>query len=194
MHDQQAQKQKKIECALAPKVFLTECPNKQCLWYSPKARANCSYKEKADENDKALHLGLSLEEAALETRRAKGNIQKILVLDKYVEFVREKGKWKNERLKDLLNQDAFILSLRDKGLVWDELFHMSVPLFVELCRKKNYKDFVKENKSVVSYKLSSLLGLRESMIEKVNSRYNSLVRKKRPLAVVIKSNQKGKQK
>lgn len=181
MHRQRIESEKgheeKIKCPLSD-VVVVRCPVTSCMWHDTKSKGNCAYRVSADETDLGQIKGLSIEDSALQARRAKASIQKILVLDKYVDFIRSRvTKEQEARLKDLVESDVFLVSLREKTQVWNDLFHMNMAIFVEACRKKQFKDFVKENKAIASYKVSSLLGLRESMLEKVDARYRSLMRK-----------------
>lgn len=157
------------------------------MWHCTKASGNCTYSDRADDTDVALRRGMSLEAAALEIRRSKSAIQKILILDRYVEFVKAK---RGRKLHEEVEADPFLRSLKDIGFAWNDLFGMTLTLFVELCRKKNYKAFVKENKAIGKFKLASILGLREAVLKKVSNRSKSFGRKKKPIAVVINQSPK----
>ena len=181
MHDKPAEKakaQKTISCPLSGTrpIVMQKCPNKACMWRNTKKEGNCGYDEKADDTERAIALGMSLEEAALEIRRSKNAIQKIMVLDKYVDFVRTRIP--KVDIATEIYEDTFLNHQVGLGLVWNEMFNMNLPLFVELCRRTNYKAFLKAHPGMTKFKLASILGVRESVLVKVVNRCKSLVRKK----------------
>jgi len=153
-----------------------------CMWNCTKASGNCAYSDKADEDDVAVRRGMSLEASSLEVRRSKAAIQKIMVLDRYVDFLKSK---KKDVTNENVEADPYLNSLRDVGFAWNDMFRMNLTLFVELCRKKNYKAFIRENKAVIKFKLASILGVREAVVKKVMNRSKTFRKKKTPIAVVI---------
>lgn len=174
-----------VNCPIA-KITVVECPCTTCLWHDAAKPGKCGFSERADETDQAVKLGMSLEEMSAEVRRSKAAIQKILILDKYIEHVRQEIQEKPSRLS-ALEADHFLASLKGKSLAWNPLFKMDLQVFVELCRKQNYKTFVKKNEGMVKIKLASILGLRESVIHKVVARNKVLSRKKNTLSGSHKS-------
>lgn len=179
MHAEPAAKrqEEKVTCPLSKIVMRgSECPVGSCLWNN---KNKCGYTEAATETDLALQKGIPIDNAFLESRRAKSAIQRVLVLDKYIDWVRSNATFaKKEQVKDNLEKDVLLNSFKDKTLAWSNLFHMNMCLFVEVCRKRNYRLFVKKNPAISSYRLESLLGLREGNLKKIESRYRSLVRRK----------------
>lgn len=165
---------------------MTECPCTTCLWHDKKKAGNCGFNERGDETDQAVKMGLSLEEMSQEVRRSKSAIQKIMILDKYVEFVRASAA-KKERRREALESDIFLQSLIGKSLAWNPIFKVDMQLFVEMCRKQNYKAFIKANKGMVKMKLASILGVRESLVQKVVNRNKALSRKTKTLSGSDKS-------
>lgn len=173
-HNEAEDKKIRFKCPIEQSTIVGKCPVASCIW---NADGTCSYNIDATEIDVGGLKGLTLEEALLETRRAKLNIIKALVLDRYVEFVRMEFTEKRSLNKRLV-KDKKLAEYRKGSKLDTEVFRLSAYQFCMACRSSVFAKFIDRNPPLAKYSLVMLLGLRENTLEEVRRRYRKVKNRK----------------
>jgi len=163
-----------IVCPLTMSLIGGQCLVKTCMWNS---EGNCIYKPEASELDLGEGKGLSISKCLLETRKAKANITRILILDKYVSWTVEKYPEKSKYSRRLL-KNSFVLEAKEASKLNNEAFNVSLYHFCLLCRGRVFKKFIENFPDLKRNKLPSILGIRENTISKVNRQYKKVSTRK----------------
>lgn len=163
-----------IVCPITMCLVVQPCAVKTCMW---NVEGACHYKADASELDLGESKGISISKCLLETRKAKSNITKMLILDKYVTWVSErypeKGKYSRR-----LARDPFVVEAKASTKLCTEAFTVSLYHFCMLCRGSVFKKFIKDFPELKRNKLPSIIGIRENTISKVNKQYKKVSTRK----------------
>lgn len=172
-----------IVCPLTMCLVSNPCMVSTCMW---NVEGKCLYKADASELDLGEGKGISLSKCLLETRKAKANITKILILDKYVTWTLERYPEKSKYSRRLA-KDKFVMEAKEFSKLGNEAFNVSLYQFCLLCRSKVFKKFIETFPELKRNKLPSILGLRENTISKVKKQYKKVSTRKSKSKSILKN-------
>lgn len=148
------------------------CPVESCMWNV--GEGECFYKENISGIVLGNKKGFSVDKSKDLIRKKQLRIEKGLLLDKYIEFIKENNlvnKNHNNR-KDLIRVCAKI-----NTFAWNKVFGLDVATFTALCSQKNFNLFCKNNGLNAS--LTAVLGIKSAHKEMVQNRLKKRAARKR---------------
>lgn len=174
-----------VVCPITMCLVRHPCLVKTCMWNH---EGTCHYKAEASELDLGELKGLSIRKSLLEVRKAKSNITKILILDKYVTWVSEKYPEK-EKYSRRLQRDGYVTEAFKASRLDNEAFKISLHHFCLLSKGSVFKKFIEEFPELKRNKLPSILGLRENTISKVKKQFKKVSTRRGKSTSKSKSNE-----
>ena len=162
-----------IVCPISLALISSPCNVNSCMW---NAKGNCCHSSEITEIELGEFKGMLINDSLLELRRAKSNIIKIMVLDKYLDFVVTNNILK-DKLNRRINKSSVIKEMKMKSRVHNPVFNLSGYHFCLSCNKKVFADFLKLNPDLSKYKLATLIGLREHSLSAVSQRFSRILSK-----------------
>lgn len=156
------------------------CPIQESIIIENKCKANCmynvggvcKYQDNLEELELGVIRGMSFSEVSTEVRRAKTKIINVLILDKYVDFVKENYPENALASRKLAFQQDIVFA-RKKSVITQGLkagvFKLTDYQFAVCCSSKVFSDFRKANPNLTRVALTTLTGLREVALTRVVS-------------------------
>lgn len=165
---------KPITCPLTL-IKVSACPNKECMWSN--GNGGCIYRRNMMPEDLGSERGLKKDVVAMMIRKGKAEINRMLVLDAYISFVKEGITKESKTLfAKTLNEDAALTALIENSKHWRILQrHFCVDNFIMslLCDDKVYSKF-SANLGIKPPSVVTLTGLRDIYQERMRHRIMEL--------------------
>lgn len=169
MQEQQSEK-RIIVCPIENTKIISPCNVSTCMWNK---RGECLYNPNTKEIIFAESKGISIKAALNEIRSAKSKITKIIILEKYIEWLKKEKRIK-KKLSQSLSENEYIVSAFNESYLTDAVFGgVSYSQFCEACRVKNFDKFLSENKGIGKISLPATIFIREKKLQKIREIYKN---------------------
>lgn len=139
-------------------IEISECPVKTCMWYSDTCKGNCSLaNNQTHEVDIGRSRGLTVQQTYRKTAEAKTAIINAIVLDNYINFVKQ-GENREKCKSKTIRKEA--RTLRRKSILSNkEIFRLSISDFIDLMRPENFLRYTEILSEKKVPELNVLLGV-----------------------------------
>ena len=159
MQYQQEDKKKNFSCPVT-NIGLSSCNVTSCMWNSSKYENNCSLNVSTiSEYDLGEAKGYSISSVNKSVRKGKAEIIKLLTLDKYLTWI------KDRKLKLIIKKKTYLREVYKNSQSSNNIFAINYKVFGAACLETLYSEFKETQPNLKQTKLSFLLGVRENKLK-----------------------------
>ncbi len=175
MPDIQYKESKKITCHLT-QIKLVKCPISTCMWSDQVG--GCNFTPNTTPEILGTTLLMSDKQIKTHVRRGRVDINRYIVLDSYVAFIKKRVVSMGV-FRDRLVNDAVLNSLLRSSKIYNvltEFFGLDNYLIVSMLKSRLYKEYIK-SVGAIAFTARGLLGIRKQYVEKIRVRVKDLTPK-----------------